>query len=156
MKAILPLYILLTVAVQSFSQQNASPTLDISRLSWLEGYWIRTNTPQSNRSAHEQWKKSNPYEFEGYGITLQGQDTVFLEMLKIIVKDEAVYYIVDTRENQEPVYFRFTEITESGFVCENPGHDFPKKIIYQLDGTQLKAQVSGNQVTIDFWFEKKY
>ena len=57
--------------------------------------------------------------------------------------------------NQKPVYFKLTEITDIGFVCENQEHDFPKKIAYQLDGKKLKAQISGNGKVIDYLFEKK-
>lgn len=128
---------------------------DFSKLSWLEGTWIRTNITKPGRSAHERWEKSSKQELRGYGVTMQGQDTVFQEMITVLIKDDAIYYVADVPQNQQPVYFKFTEITESGFVCENPDHDFPKKIIYQLEGKKLKAQISGNGKADDYWFEKQ-
>ena len=67
----------------------------------------------------------------GLGLTMKGPDTVSFEKLKLIVKDENVFYIADVPENKGPVYFRVTEIWETSFTCENPEHDFPKKITYQ-------------------------
>jgi hypothetical protein len=52
-----------------------------------------------------------------------------MEMITVLIRDDAIYYVADVPQNQQPVYFKFTEITESGFACENPDHDFPKKII---------------------------
>jgi hypothetical protein len=47
-----------------------------------------------------------------------------------------------------------TEITYTGFVCENPGHDFPKKISYHVEGHKLKAQISGDGKSVDYIFER--
>jgi hypothetical protein len=49
--------------------------------------------------------------------------------------------VSDVPEDKQPVYFAITEITETGFTCENPQHDFPKKIMYRKEGNQLKANV---------------
>lgn len=128
---------------------------DFTKLGWLEGTWTRTNITKPGRSAHERWEKSGEQELRGYGVNLQGPDTVFLEKITILIKDDIIYYVADVPQNQQPVYFKFTEITESGFVCENPDHDFPKKISYQLELDKLKAQISGNGKAIDYWFERK-
>lgn len=145
--------IILSFTSSAWSQSPVA--LDFTKLSWLEGTWTRTNGTKPGRSAHERWEKSSEQELRGYGVTLQGQDTIFLEKITVLVKDNAIYYVADVPQNQQPVYFKFTEITESGFVCENPEHDFPKKISYQLESDKLKAQISGNGKAIDYWFELK-
>lgn len=145
--------IILSFASPAWSQSPVA--LDFTKLSWLEGTWTRTNVTKPGRSAHERWEKSSEHELRGYGVTLQGQDTIFLEKITVLINDNAIFYVADVPQNQQAVYFKFTEITKSGFVCENPEHDFPKKISYQLEGDKLKAQISGNGKAIDYWFELK-
>jgi hypothetical protein len=77
-----------------------------------------------------------------------------LEKLKIVSRPDGIFYVADITENKAPVYFRMTEISNTGFICENPEHDFPKKISYQKDGSKLKATTSGNGKSNDFFFEK--
>jgi hypothetical protein len=156
MKAIQTLcFLILFVPSLAFSQTVSPKASDFSKLNWLEGTWTRTNITKPGRTAHERWEKSGEQELRGYGVTMQGQDTVFLEKITVLIKDNAIYYIADVPQNQLPVYFKLTEITESGFVCENPDHDFPKQISYQLEGDKLEAQISGNGKAIDYWFERK-
>ncbi len=134
--------------------QTSNQTENFKKLSWLVGTWNRINV-KLGRSALERWKQTSTYELRGFGISLQGKDTTFIEKLRIIIKDNKIVYVADVPENQKPVYFKLTEITEFGFICENPDHDFPKKISYQLEGKKLKAQISGDGKVIDFLFERE-
>ena len=87
---------------------------------------------------------------------MRGSDTLFVEKLRILIRENNVYYVADVPENQKLVYFKLTEISDKGFVCENPDHDFPKKVTYQLEGNQLKATISGDGKSVDYVFEKKF
>jgi hypothetical protein len=135
-----------------YGQQSVA---DFQKLDWLIGTWNQTNVTKPGRTSHEYWAKSNQSGLSGYAVTLQGFDTVFVEKTTIIQKDNALYYVADVPGNNAPIYFKFTELTTTGFVCENPQHDFPKRISYQLDGQKLKAQISGNGKTVDYYFERK-
>lgn len=42
--------------------------------------------------------------------------------------------------------------TDDSFVCENPQHDFPKKITYKLTGNHIYTTISGNGKTIPYNF----
>jgi len=127
---------------------------DFKKLDWLEGTWIRTNV-KPGRTAHEKWEKISFSEWRGCGVNMKGNDTVFVERLKLIIKDDNIYYVADIVENNEPVYFKLTSITDKSFVCENPQHDFPKMIRYQKDGNRINASISGNGRSIDYLFEKE-
>jgi hypothetical protein len=127
---------------------------DLTQLEWLTGNWNRTNA-KPGRSGVEIWRKNSNTEFVGKGINLKGTDTVFVEKLKIVVKEGAMFYVADVPQNKEPVLFKATSVTASGVVFENPQHDFPKKIAYEFDGTKLKATISGDGKAIDYWFERK-
>ena len=127
---------------------------NFKKLGWLTGTWNRTNISKPGKTAYEVWQKVGDQEIRGHGAVLQGQDIVFLQKFSILVKDNSIYYVADVPENKQPVYFKLMEITDSGFVCENPKHDFPKKITYQLYGVNLKAQISGNGKSFDYLFKR--
>lgn len=125
----------------------------IKDVSWLEGTWNRTNV-KAGRSAHERWIKTNE-GLQGWGVNLNGADTAFVEKLRIVTKDNKLYYVADVPQNKESTYFLITEVTATSFTCEAPEHDFPKKIVYQLDGAKLKATISGNGKSFDYLFERR-
>jgi Domain of unknown function (DUF6265) len=156
MKPFLPVFALLLCSGFAFCQTTSQPgPSDLKKLNWLAGGWTRTNT-KPGRSGHERWTRLNDAEWEGLGIALHGRDTTFVEILKIVLKDGSICYVADLVENKQPTYFKFTEITDHGFVCENPQHDFPKKISYQKTGdTTLKATISGDGRFVDYFFEKQ-
>ena len=85
---------------------------------------------------------------------MRGQDTVFIEKLRIVNGDNGLYYVADVIENPKPVYFKFTIISDKGFIVENEKHDFPKKIVYERTGKKLRAILSGNGKSIDYFFTK--
>lgn len=154
MKSIL-LPFLLILATCGFSQPRTSETVtNFKKLEWLVGTWSRTNI-KPGKSSHERWQKTNEFELHGIGVTMQGKDTTFVEKITILIKDSNIYYVADVPENEKPVYFKLTEISTTGFTCENPEHDFPKKISYQLNGIDLKAQISGDGKSIDYLFKKQ-
>jgi hypothetical protein len=142
-----------SLAASNAQNSNAEAISSFNKLNWLTGTWNRTNT-KPGRTAQEKWEKTSSSEMKGWGINLKGQDTLFVEKLKIVIKDNAVYYVADIPENKQSVYFKLTEISVNGFTCENPEHDFPKKITYQLEGNKLKATIAGNGKAIDYLFER--
>jgi len=150
------LLLLLWITFGHAYSQNVSKEIagNFKKLKWLEGTWLRADS-KAGQSGHERWLRSSPYEIRGYGVTMKGQDTLFVEKLRILVKDDNLYYVADVPENQTPVYFKLIEISNAGFVCENPDHDFPKKIAYQLEGSNLKATISGNGKSMDYLFKKE-
>lgn len=153
-KALLLVCILFALGLAHSQSSPGNIKDDFKKLDWLEGRWTRSGM-KPGRMAQESWQKMSPTEWRGLGVNMKGTDTAFVEKLKIVLKDEDIYYVADIAENKEPVYFKLTAITNTGFVCENPQHDFPKKIAYQKDGNRIKATISGDGKSIDYLFEKK-
>ncbi|TRW27094.1 hypothetical protein FMM05_00135 [Flavobacterium zepuense] len=145
------LSVLLLITISIHGQTSQQQTL--SKIEWLTGKWNRTNG-KPGQTGVENWIKQSRDKFVGNGITLKGRDTIFSEKLQIIAQKDGIYYVAYVEENKKPVYFKFTEISDTGFVCENATHDFPKKISYQMTGKKLKVVVSGNGKSIDFEFIK--
>lgn len=118
------------------------------------GQWDRINAKEG-RTAHELWEKVTEAELQGWGISLQGEDTIFSEKLRIVAKGDTLFYVADVAENAEPVYFKFITLSKTGFTCVNMHHDFPKKIQYILKGDSLKAITSGDGNVFTFEFVRK-
>ena len=155
MKIYVLVFACLLLELSGFCQSTAAPVAaDFIKLGWIAGYWNRTNV-KPGRSGHERWLKISDTELVGWGVTMNGQDTIFIEKLHLLVKDNLIFYVAETTDNKEPVYFALTGLTETGFECENPKHDFPKKIRYNLEGNTIKASVSGNGKSINYVFQKK-
>ena len=152
MKNILVLSFLFVIA---YSDSNAQVTArDFIKLQWLVGEWKRINS-KPEASGIEKWIKSSASELQGWGITMNGNDTAFVEKTKLIIKDNNIYYVADVPENKDLVYFKLTAITDHSFTAENPLHDFPKVISYMKDGLKLKATISGNGKSIEYLFDRK-
>jgi hypothetical protein len=139
---------MMSIAANSYCQ-----TTDVSKVEWLTGTWTRTNA-KPGRSGAEVWTKKSDTELDGHGYNLKGADTTFVEKIRLIAKDGKLFYVADVPENKGEVYFEITSISEKGFVSENPKHDFPKKIAYELTGKNLKATISGDGKSIDYLFVK--
>ena len=137
----------------SCTETKSTSGTNIEQLEWLIGHWNRINVKEG-RSAHERWEKVSDQELRGWGVSMNGNDTTFIEALKIVLKDNEFYYVADVPENPEPVYFKLTELSQSGFWCENQNHDFPKKIQYELKGDSLAAITSGDGKQLRFSFVK--
>ncbi|MEP5614278.1 MAG: DUF6265 family protein [Cyclobacteriaceae bacterium] len=141
------LFVLLLVLTSCGLKAQESKKLD-----WLVGKWERENV-RSGRTAFEIWERQGD-SLNGIGVTMQGADTVFVEKLNIISKEGQLYYIANVSANASPTLFKISMYDASGFVSENPEHDFPKKIVYKLDGNKLIATISGDGNEIPFAFKK--
>ena len=120
----------------------------------LIGSWESINDKPGQRTV-ETWSLKSQGLLKGNSITLKGQDTVFRERLTLMIWDNrAIYYIPEVDHNPVPVFFKLTEVTETSFICENPIHDFPKKIAYYLKGDKLVVEISGDGKNGLFNFRK--
>jgi hypothetical protein len=116
--------------------------------SFLIGDLIRTSDKKGSFT-YETWQT----DYTGLVLTLKEKDTVFKEVLSIISKNDTLFLQVEG-VNETPTLFKFTQQTDTSFVCENPKNEFPKKIKYWLENKQLKAVVSAEEYKIEFIFEK--
>ena len=146
--------LLLCLLVMGLSQQALSQqTISLSSFNWLVGTWQNIDA-QSGETTTETWTWDASGKYVGMGVSVRGADTVFVEKLKIVEKDSICYYVADVSHNPAPVFFKITEVTATGFICENPEHDFPKKISYHYDGKILTATISAGKKEIPFRFRK--
>jgi hypothetical protein len=133
---------------------SCQPKSEVKKLSWLTGDWITTN-PKPGRTEYESWKLGSNGELGGVSLVMKGTDTLFVEKFRIDSRGGDLYYVADVPGNKEPVDFKITRITDNGFTCENPKHDFPKKIVYVKDGNNIKATISGDGRVRDFFYVRR-
>lgn len=142
--------IFVSAASHAQPQQNA----DFDKLKWLIGTWKRTGL-KPGQSGTETWSATSATKLAGRGITMRGTDTAVVEKLSLIVKDNEIFYVADVTGNPKPVFFKLTAITTDSFVCENPEHDFPKKIAYTRVDGGIHATISGDGKSVDYNFVKE-
>ncbi len=121
-------------------------------MDWLLGSWERLNS-SADQQTFEHWQKGPNNTYLGFGYTLQNQDTVFKENMKLL-QIEKQWKLEVTGVHEQAVYFTFTKQSIDGFTCENPANEFPKIISYKLKEGKLMAEISGGADKIDFNFKK--
>lgn len=127
--------------------------VDFKKLECLLGKWKRTNG-KPGQITTEEWVKKSAFKLKGTGVKITGADTAFVEKMTLLIKDNAIFFVADVKENKGLVYFKLTAIDANGFTCENASHDFPKKIVYKQSGKELQATISGNGKSIGYTFLK--
>jgi len=122
----------------SYSQEF---TLD--DLSIFNGNWIGK---AGGAVIYESWKKESDSSIVGEGGRIVKGDTVFIEQLKIELKEDIAQYIANVAHNQAPVPFRLISREGNHFVFENKEHDFPNRIGYHFKShTKLNAYIEGTR-----------
>lgn len=147
--SILILFLLLSFGLKAQEQHGS-----LKDLEWILGTWIRQNA-KAGELQQERWWRISDREFRGMGMVTRDSDTVFVEKLGILLEDGSLYYVADVPENPTPVYFKFTSQGKQAFVSENPLHDAPKRIAYELEGKVMTARVSWDGGGFEAVFKKE-
>ncbi|MEO6232211.1 MAG: DUF6265 family protein [Ferruginibacter sp.] len=101
------------------------------QLNNLQGTWMMKT---GKGFIGESWKKINDSTLQSNGFMIKDGDTINAENVQLIKNKAGIFYIptVTNQNNQQPVTFRLTSSANNEFIFENPLHDFPKRIGYQL------------------------
>lgn len=78
----------------------------------------------------------------GMSRTVRGSETTAYEFVVITVQDGRLAYRAHP-SGQAPATFLSTEATDARVVFENPLHDFPQRVGYRREGTELAAWIEG-------------
>lgn len=123
---------LLLFTVCSFVTDSALLNGSVKSFHWLRGSWQM----QTSRGViTEKWAVANDSMLAGESILTRADGTeIPLEKIELAFR-HGNYYYIPTAKNQnreQPVEFKITSHSETGFVAENPQHNFPKRISYTL------------------------
>jgi len=126
----------------------------------LEGGWIMKTT---KGYIGEEWIKMNDEYLQNRGFMVKGTDTIITERVALKNTEEGIFYTstVENENNRKPISFKLTSGKNNIFVFENPQHDFPKRIVYELiSADSLHAYIddgnAGTQKRRDFYYKKSY
>lgn len=163
MKRILPLMIVsLSLSCNSGTTTNQSTDNESDSTSevesaenfdWLNGDWKRLND-EDGKETFERWKKVSPTEYSGHGFTMQQSDTIWQEQMQLIAEGDKWNLHVKAPEDTASIEFKMETLKNKKFVCINDSLDFPNKIQYWIEGEKLMAEVSNEEMSIPFEFEK--
>lgn len=89
----------------------------------------------------------------GTGQTIRGETTVGFEYLRIVQRDDGLFYIAQP-QGGAPTEFGLVESDEGLFVFENPGHDHPRRITYRVSAEEMQVTLEGSEPTQVLLFRK--
>jgi hypothetical protein len=154
----------LVVAISCFfilsafvSKQSVNKEI-FKQLYALEGRWIMKT---SKGFIGEEWIKMNDEYLQNRGFVVKGADIIITERVALTIKKEEIFYTstVEDQNNKKPISFKLTSGKNNIFIFENPQHDFPKRIVYELISTDsLHAYIddgsNGTKKRRDFYYKK--
>lgn len=121
---------LITFCLLSFD--NADNSKIFKKLYTLEGTWVK---PGKRGPVYEEWTKIDKNLLAGRSYTLRNnKDTIVSEHIQLRHDKTGIWYIptVVKQNNGQPVYFKLKQAKAKSYFFENPEHDFPKRIVYNL------------------------
>ena len=119
----------------------AQEKINMEKLEWIIDRWGNTS---DGTSVYESWERVNDSLFKGESKTVKDDKIIFSEKLSIEKIGDNIFYTADVKHNPEPVHFKLINLTDTSATFENPEHDFPQRIIYELrNNTTLYARIEG-------------
>jgi hypothetical protein len=119
------------VALYRQPQQIALPKpaeAKIGDLAWMGGAWLGT---RGRSSIEERWTPPLGGAMLGVSRTVSRESMVAFEFLRVVERDGGLVYIAQPG-GTAPTEFVLTEVGAARAVFENPRHDSPQRIVYEL------------------------
>ena len=144
--------VLTAICALAFGTAHAEDKgVSIDQIAWLAGCW---QSPDGTGNYDERWMPPKGQTMLGMSRTVQDGKTVAWEFLRIHQEADGIYY-TSNPSGQAQASFKLIECKEGHVVFENPTHDFPQRIIYQVDKDgMLMASIEGlnkgSQKRVDF------
>ena len=117
------------IALAGLALTACTVTPDIN---FPEGKWVMEAEDQV--IIYEEWEKEEVDRYKGKGIIYRLEKELHSEKIEIVWKDEQWQYkaVVKGQNDGKAVYFKLVEQTETRWRFENPDHDYPQVLDYQL------------------------
>jgi hypothetical protein len=140
------------------NSKNKEAVKTVKQFNWLNGSWMMK---EKDGIVTEDWKHVNDSLMEGSSDFLKGDSTIPFEKIKLFRRSDDFYYEAKAagQNNEQPVEFKLTAFSDTGFVAENPKHDFPKRITYRLVNKDsihafVDGGATGSDKRSDFYYFK--
>jgi len=114
---------------------------EIDDIGWLAAAWVGTRS--SGSSIEERWSPPLGGAMLAVSRTVNTSGKmVAFEYLRIVERDGGLVYVAQPA-GRTATEFVLTELTASRAVFDNPRHDYPKRIVYELSAEGGLAAVIG-------------
>ncbi len=137
MRLLIALAVLATLS-GTRAQQTGKPSID--SLSWLAGSWSGVSR---GIEMEEHWTAPKGHSMVGIHRDVGKGRTLLFEFLRIEQQGDQLVYLSMPNGRSPATPFPLKEASGTRVVFENPGHDFPHRIIYWKDGADLRARIEG-------------
>lgn len=137
-------YILSTLIVCAFLAIPATAqekNQSVETLKWIAGCWEMS---KGGSTTTERWAKPTENLMIGTSQTVKGAKSVSFEFLRIVNNGHGLTYVAQPSDATTPTAFAAIKVTDTEIIFENAKHDFPQRIIYRRDKTNLFARIEGN------------
>ena len=110
----------------------------VGDLAWLAGAWVGT---MGKASIEERWSPPLGGAMLGVSRTVSRGSMVAFEYLRVVERDGGLVYVAQPN-GAPPTEFVLTELGAARAVFENPRHDSPQRIVYELSAAgRLSAAI---------------
>lgn len=120
-----------SIALYHHPQEIALPApaeATINDIAWLAGAWVGA---RGAASIEERWSPPLGGAMLGVSRTVRRERMVAFEFLRIVERDGGLVYIAQPG-GTPPTEFVLTALEATRAVFENPRHDSPQRIVYEL------------------------
>ncbi|NUY82487.1 hypothetical protein HUK80_16395 [Flavobacterium sp. MAH-1] len=130
------------------SEAKTSVASNLDDAKWLLGKWQDVS---EEGTLTETWTPESDSSYAATSFFITGKDTAFAETVRLSHRDGNLIYIVTTKSqnDEKPVEFALTSVSDKQLVFENPKHDYPTKITYENYGDSMKAWISGKKLGVE-------
>lgn len=111
---------------------------DLAKLSWIAGTW---QMKEGETTTEEHWLPLAGNTLMGLSHTFDAKQTKFFEFLRITSKSDSIAYVAQPGGGKA-VPFMAVSISDKEVVFENPKHDHPQRIRYELTKEGMTATIS--------------
>lgn len=145
-----------SVGLYRHAEDIAMPTpakAVIGDLNWLAGSWVGKRT--SGASVEERWSPPLGGAMLAVSRSVNTSGKMFaFEYLRVVERDGGLVYIAQPG-GKTPTEFVLSELGPNRAVFENPRHDYPKRIVYELSpegalSTTVGQMKGGTPMQVDF------
>lgn len=156
---IIPFFTFILIGINAHAQAQVNDCL--KKFSWLTGTW---KMEENGSVMVEEWTAggSGSIKCRSYGV--KGNDTTLIERATISCiagKQVFTYYPVinSPGQNMMPVTFALISEENGTYIFENPEHDFPQRVVYQMVNEKechawIAGDEKGKKSRIDFHYKK--
>jgi hypothetical protein len=121
------------LAITSSTSGQAPESGGIQRAAWLQGCW---ESATSQGIVEEHWMAPRGRNMVGLSRTVNGERLVAFELVVLREQDEHLAYEAHPSGQKSAVFVSST-VTDSDLLFENPKHDFPQRVGYKREGSDL-------------------